>query len=166
LLFLFFRQAPVVDDDVVLPAPGDKVEVVQTFEGISATSAMSTKFKAALAEVVGVVLGVNSADVEVTKVKMSGGLDAVVTYTVADNYGLNKSSMKTLLMAKSKEIETALKQRGFVAGAGKMSTELVKGTASTSTAVKASTKGSSKSSSKKDKKASKKARSLRLRRAA
>jgi hypothetical protein len=160
-----------VDDDVVLPAPGDKVEVVQTFEGISATSAMSTKFKAALAEVVGVVLGVNSADVEVTKVKMSGGLDAVVTYTVADNYGLNKSSMKTLLMAKSKEIETALKQRGFVAGAGKMSTELVKGTASTSTDVKASSKGSSNSkssssSSKKGKKASKKARSLRLRRAA
>ena len=141
--FPSFRQAPIVDDDVVLPVPGDKVEVVQTFEGISATSAMSTKFKAALAEVVGVVLGVNAVDVEVTKVKMSGGSDAVVTYTVADNYGLNKSSMKTLLMSKSKEIEAALKERGFVAGVGKMSTELVKGSTSTSTAVKASSKGSS-----------------------
>ena len=145
-----FVQAP--DDDVVLPAPGDKVEVVQTFEGISATAAKSTKFKAALAEVVGMILGVNSADVEVNKVTMQGGLDAVVTYSVADNYGLNKSAMKTLLSAKGKEIETALMDRGFVAGAGHMTTSLVKGSSSISAGIKSSSKG---------KKASSKTRFLR-----
>lgn len=92
-------------------------------------------------------MGVNTLDVDVTAVEMDGGLTAKVTYTVIDNYGFSKSNMKTELESKNKEIENELKNRGYIADAGTMTTSNVGGEVE-STKKSTSKKSSSKKNAK------------------